>query len=87
MTKGGIYAFLNLITGMYYIGSTKNFYKRYHSHKSLLNNGKHDNSYFQRSWTKYGQINFMFVILAYIKDETKLEEIEQYWLDLLVRFN
>lgn len=82
MTKGGIYAFLNLITGMYYIGSTKDFYKRYHSHKSLLNNGKHDNSYFQRAWTKYGQLNFIFVILAYVEDETKLEEVEQYWLDL-----
>lgn len=81
MTNGGIYAFLNLITGMFYIGSTKDFYKRYHSHKSLLNNGKHDNSYFQRAWNKYGQLNFIFVILEYVEDVNKLEEIEQKWLN------
>lgn len=58
MTNSGIYAFLNLITGMFYIGSAKNFYKRYHVHKSLLINNKHDNSYLQRAWNKYGQIKF-----------------------------
>jgi group I intron endonuclease len=81
MIKSGIYAFLNLETGMFYIGSTIDFYKRYHSHKSLLNNGKHDNSYFQRAWTKYGQINFIFVILEYVEDISKLEKVEQKWLD------
>lgn len=81
MINSGIYAFLNLINGKFYIGSTKDFYKRYHSHKSLLNNNKHDNSYFQRAWVKYGKENFIFVILEYVGYLFKLEEREQYWID------
>ena len=81
MINSGIYAFLNLINGKFYIGSTKDFYKRYHSHKSLLNNNKHDNSYFQRAWNKHGKINFIFVILEYVESLDKLEEREQCWID------
>ncbi len=80
MNIGGIYAFLNLIDDKIYVGSAKNFYKRYHIHKSMLNNNRHDSSYFQRAWNKYGQINFLFVILEHC-EENKLEEREQYWLD------
>lgn len=78
---GGIYAFLNLVNGKFYIGSAKDFYKRYHVHKSMLTHNKHDNSYFQRAWNKYGKENFLFVIMEYVRDASKLEEREQFWID------
>lgn len=57
----GIYAILNLITGVYYIGSAIDLYKRWHMHKSSLNGNYHDNSYLQAAWNKYSLNNFMFV--------------------------
>jgi len=87
MTEGGIYAFLNLVNGKFYVGSAKDFYKRYHVHKSMLINNKHDNSYFQRAWNKYGKLNFLFVILEYVEDVNLLEEKEQHWMDLTQCYN
>lgn len=81
MINSGIYAFLNLVNEKIYVGSAKDFYKRYHVHKSMLINNKHDNSYLQRAWNKYGKLNFLFVILEYVEETSKLEEREQYWID------
>lgn len=74
----GIYALLNLVNGMIYVGSAKDFYKRWCIHKCMLNGDYHDNSHLQRAWNKYGAINFMFII---IEVTNKLEEREQFWID------
>jgi len=80
--NGGIYAFLNLINEKIYLGSTKDFYKRYHIHMSMLRGNYHDNDYFQKAWNKYGQSNFIFVILENVENNLELEQREQYWIDL-----
>lgn len=80
--NSGVYAILNLINDKFYIGSSKDFYKRWHSHKSMLKGDYHDNSYLQRSWNKYGQLNLIFIIIEHC-DIEKLTEREQFYLDTL----
>ena len=49
----GIYGIRNLLNGKIYVGKTgMNFGDRWDSHRSLLNNGKHDNPHLQRAWDK-----------------------------------
>ncbi|MDE2031362.1 MAG: GIY-YIG nuclease family protein [Patescibacteria group bacterium] len=76
----GIYAILNITTGKFYLGSSKNIYKRWHSHKSALNGKYHDNSYLQNAWNKYGELDFILVILQ-LTSQLNLENIEQLWID------
>lgn len=77
---GGIYQIRNTITNKIYIGSAKNFYNRFRIHKSFLNRNKHNNSYLQLAWNKYGAKNFEFIILEYCEAD-KLIEREQIYLD------
>ncbi len=80
---GGIYSITNILNGDRYIGSTANFYKRKHTHKTLLNQGEHHSIHLQRAWDKYGGINgFSFEVLATCPKEY-LEKLEQWFLDKL----
>lgn len=79
--ESGIYIIENIIDNKKYIGSAKNFKKRWYVHKSTLNNNCHDNLYLQNAWNKYGANNFIFSILEEIEPE-KLIEKEQYYIDL-----
>lgn len=54
----GIYKIENKLNGKTYIGQTINYKKRKRVHLNYLKNGKHHNSYLQRSFDKYGQSNF-----------------------------
>ena len=78
--RSGIYKILNKITDKFYIGSATDFYERWHSHKHYLSKLNHHNVHLQRAWIKYGELAFEFIILE-ICDTTKLEEIEQRWID------
>lgn len=80
--KSGIYAILNLINDKYYVGSAVNLYNRWIQHKNKLNKNIHVNKHFQASWNKYGQINFLFVVLEYV-EISKIIDHEQIWLDEL----
>ncbi len=79
----GIYKIINKINGKYYIGSAVNLYERWYKHKSDLNKNKHDNSYLQNAWNKYGEENFTFVVLELIDNKIELINREQYWIDIL----
>ena len=59
----GIYKIVNIINGKFYIGSTKNLYKRSREHYSKLNTGKHPNLKLMNSIKKYGIDNFKFEAL------------------------
>lgn len=78
----GIYAILNLINGKCYIGSAKNFRKRWYSHHRNLNKNEHENSYLQKAWNKYKQLNFIFVILEFCEFEILIER-EQFYIDII----
>lgn len=77
-----IYSIQNVVTGDFYIGSSKNFLKRKCEHLWQLSQNKHGNRYLQRSWNKYGKDSFRIDILRPCSQEG-LREIEQLYLDTL----
>lgn len=78
----GIYGIRNLINNKIYVGKTgMNFGDRWDSHRSLLNNGKHDNPYLQRAWDKYGQDNFEFIVIEDCNVD-ELSDREKYYIKL-----
>ncbi len=77
----GVYVIINKINSKIYVGSTINFNKRWKQHISALNLNRHDNSYLQKSWNKYGKINFEFKVIEEVEPEFLLER-EQYYINL-----
>lgn len=75
---GGIYAIKNTINGKVYIGSAKNFKKRWKRHRSQLKNNKHHSIKLQRSYNKYGKDSFEFIILE--ECENRFER-ELHWIN------
>ena len=69
--KTGIYKIENKVNGKVYIGQARNIEERWKNHISCLNSGKHDNSYLQRAWNKYGKDNFEFIII----EECEIEDL------------
>jgi group I intron endonuclease len=82
----GIYKIINKINGKYYVGRSDNILGtsgRWKEHINRLNSNKHDNSYLQNAWNKYGSDKFDFVIVEKIDDSQKLLETEQKHLDAI----
>lgn len=79
--KKYIYQILNKINNKCYIGQSKNCQRRFKEHKTALNNNKHENSYLQYAWNKYGSDNFEFKIL---EDKTEnYNDLEKQWIKKL----
>ena len=76
----GIYKIQNLINNKVYIGSSKSLKRRQYQHFFQLKKGKHDNTYLQYSYNKYGKDSFIFFVLE-ICAEDKLLERESYWIN------
>lgn len=77
----GIYCLFNIITKKFYIGSAINLYNRLNSHIFKLRFKRHCNKHLLSSFNKYGEDNFLIVILEIVNDKNKLIEREQYFLD------
>lgn len=69
--------------GVVYIGSAKNFKKRWKEHVRLLNKNVHHSRYLQRHWNKYGEYAFTFSVIEYVSNADELVSREQFWLDLI----
>lgn len=80
----GIYAILNIVNCKYYIGSAVDFADRWRLHKLAFTHNKHHNRHLQKAWNKYGEANFIFVVLEYTND---LDDREQYWIKELDAIN
>lgn len=80
--NSGIYIIENIVDKKKYVGSAKNFKKRWYTHKYALNNNTHDNSYLQKAWNKYGANNFNFKILEEVEHRNLIKR-EQHYIDLL----
>ena len=64
MSRIGIYAIVNTVTGKTYIGMARtSFGVRWSTHRSTLNRQCHENRYLQEDWLKYGADAFEFRIL------------------------
>lgn len=80
----GIYAIVNIANDKIYIGSALDFKDRWRLHKLALNKNKHHNRHLQSAWNRYGEQNFLFVVIEYTD---WLLEREQYWIDKLNSIN
>ncbi len=75
----GIYVFENLKSGMSYVGSSRNIYKRFHRHRGTLRKGTHKNINLQRAYDEYGESAFIFVIVEISEDDLVMKR-EDEWL-------
>lgn len=78
----GIYEIRNVVTGDFYIGSSRQCGKRFSTHYRELKLGIHDNPKLQNSWNKYGETNFYFSTL-FECDIDSLFDVEQKYIDIL----
>ena len=79
--KYKIYYIKCLINNKYYFGRSQEFPKRKRSHLNALRKSKHSNYYLQKDFNKYGENNFIFIIID--ECETLNESIikEQEYID------
>lgn len=78
--KCGVYRITNIITGKVYIGSSERIEDRWKRHQSELRCNTHHSKHLQRSFNKYGELNFVYDILEECASEIILER-EQYYKD------
>ena len=76
--EGYVYKIINIVTGMFYVGSTINIEARFKSHKNSLRKNYHQNRHLQNSYNKHGEISFKYEIV-YIGEN--YQEVEQSYLD------
>ncbi len=83
LTVSGIYGISEIATGLTYVGSARNAWKRWNEHRGLLNRGKHPSPRLQNLWTKRGgETAFRFHLLETCPDEPLiLITREQAWID------
>lgn len=81
-----IYEIRNVVNDKVYIGSSKDYEKRWLTHTNELSNGTHANKHLQNAWNNYGEENFKFSVL----EEVELSEQyikEQEWINKVEPFN
>lgn len=78
--SSGVYQILCVPTGKIYIGSTVNLRARWDMHRWRLRRGNHVNLHLQQAWDKYGEANFVFSVLEFVK-KSDLLSTEQVWID------
>lgn len=83
MKNSGIYMIKNKVNGKFYIGSSVNLHNRKNQHWARIRNGSHSNKTLIKSFKKYGEDSFEFIIIEnVITNEFKyLIEREQWWMD------
>lgn len=77
-----IYAIINIVNDKHYIGQTYDKLKRFSEHRKTLRTGKHCNRLLQRAYYKYGETNFIFIVLENCELETLISK-EQHWINIL----
>ena len=76
----GIYKIINIITGEFYIGSSKNIKHRWAQHKRPSVQKRQPNSKLYKAMDRYGLDNFTFEI---IEKTDNIKEREQYYIEQL----
>jgi group I intron endonuclease len=78
--SSGVYQIRNVINGKRYIGSAKNFSKRWNAHIYRLKSGSHHSPPLQNAYLKYGENSFCFEVLKVCPTNSILNE-EQALID------
>lgn len=78
--KSGIYLITCEVNNKKYVGSAFNFYDRFRTHKSRLENNKHSNKHLQHAFNKYGCNEFSFSLLEEVVDLNEIYIIENKYL-------
>lgn len=78
----GVYRITNSVTGDFYIGSSKDVYKRLSVHKCKSSWKRQPNSKLYRDMQKYGIDKFTFEILEETTEEERTHR-EQYYIETL----
>lgn len=81
-----IYKIQNTINHKFYLGSTINKKIRFARHINSLYNGIHHSKKLQNAWNKYGEDNFVFIIIEDNIDNNDIKNKEQYYLDNLMPY-
>lgn len=75
--KRGLYKIINTVNGHWYVGSTNScVFKRFLTHRLLLRKNKHPNPHLQNAYNKYGESNFVFLVIETSTDK-KFTDKEQ----------
>lgn len=82
LSARGIYAIVNTITNVWYIGmTTKSFRSRWLHHVEDLKQGTHHNKGLQRDFNMYGPRAFVFRIIEQIDDIHLIPVRERHYIE------
>ena len=76
----GVYTITHMPSGRIYVGSSVHILKRWNDHTAKLRHGTHENSYLQAAWTKYGESEFEFKIVA-TSTSAEVHNAERVWIE------
>lgn len=79
----GVYGIINTETGYPYVGGSVHILRRWSDHRARLRGNRSNQPKLQRSWNKYGENAFAFIILERVDDLSVLREREAYWIGAL----
>lgn len=77
----GCYFIKSLIDDRYYVGSSITLYDRFKTHQRLLRRNEHFNILLQNFVNKHGLDALEFEVFYLNERESKIRDMEQYWLD------
>lgn len=80
--NSGIYKIRNTINDKIYVGSAKDFDKRWKRHLKTLRANKHHNIRLQRSFNIHGELAFVFEIIERTEYVKGIQLLEQYYIDI-----
>lgn len=78
--KSGIYRIRNKVNGRIYIGSAKEFKRRFRGHHNSLLKLKHKNKHLQEDFVLFGTDSFVFEVLELVEENRLV--VEQQYLNL-----
>lgn len=77
----GIYVIRHRDSGDFYVGSSKDIFHRFESHRRDLRRGKHGNYLLQAAWDRFGERAFEFSVVEIVDGLDRLRIREQEWID------
>lgn len=81
MVISGIYKITNIVTGNFYIGSSKNIFLRWADHKKPSALKRYKSQQLYKDFVLYSLSNFKFEIIEELSEG--LKEREQYYIGIL----